>query len=70
MVEMTLLTCSFLGNKLRTMNTRRYVGVLGAVAIPRSDLHQITSSLQNTPAGAGYSQFGIHPDLPLPKNTI
>ena len=43
-------------------------GVGGSgLAIPRSDLHQITSSLQNTPAGAGYSQFGIHPDLPYLK---
>ena len=37
------------------------------LAIPRSDLHQITSSLQNTSAGAGYSDFGIHPDLPYLK---
>ena len=37
------------------------------LAIPRSDLHQITSSLQNTTAGAGYSDFGIHPDLPYLK---
>ena len=37
------------------------------LAIPRSDLHQITSSLQNTSAGAGYSNFGIHPDLPYLK---
>ena len=37
------------------------------LAIPRSDLHQITSSLQNTSAGAGYSDFGIHPDLPFLK---
>ncbi len=43
-------------------------GVGGSgLAIPRSDLHQITSSLQNTPAGSGYSQFGIHPDLPYLK---
>ena len=37
------------------------------LAIPRSDLHQITSSLQNSSAGAGYSDFGIHPDLPYLK---
>jgi uncharacterized protein (DUF1501 family) len=37
------------------------------LAIPRADLHQITSSLQNTAAGAGYSDFGIHPDLPYLK---
>ena len=37
------------------------------LAIPRADLHQITSSLQNTSAGAGYSDFGIHPDLPYLK---
>lgn len=37
------------------------------LAIPRSDLHQITSSLQNTSTGAGYSDFGIHPDLPYLK---
>ena len=43
-------------------------GVGGSgLAIPRSDLHQITSSLQNTSAGAGYSDFGIHPDLPYLK---
>ena len=43
-------------------------GVGGSgLAIPRSDLHQITSSLQNTQDGAGYSQFGIHPDLPYLK---
>ena len=39
----------------------------GGLAIPRSELHQITSSLQNTSAGAGYSDFGIHPDLPYLK---
>ena len=49
-----------------------YAQVRGGVggtglAIPRSDLHQITSSLQNTSAGAGYSDFGIHPDLPYLK---
>jgi uncharacterized protein (DUF1501 family) len=37
------------------------------LAIPRANLHQITSSLQNTSAGAGYSNFGIHPDLPYLK---
>ena len=37
------------------------------LAIPRANLHQITSSLQNTSAGAGYSDFGIHPDLPYLK---
>jgi uncharacterized protein (DUF1501 family) len=37
------------------------------LAIPRADLHQITSSLQNTSAGAGYGDFGIHPDLPYLK---
>ena len=37
------------------------------LAIPRADLHQITSSLQNSPNGAGYSDFGIHPDLPYLK---
>ena len=37
------------------------------LAIPRANLHQITSSLQNTPAGAGYGDFGIHPDLPYLK---
>ncbi|RCL32769.1 MAG: DUF1501 domain-containing protein [Puniceicoccaceae bacterium] len=37
------------------------------LAIPRADLHQITSSLQNSPNGAGYSNFGIHPDLPYLK---
>jgi uncharacterized protein (DUF1501 family) len=37
------------------------------LAIPRSDLHQITSSFQNTPARAGYGDFGIHPDLPYLK---
>ena len=43
-------------------------GVGGSgLAIPRSDLHQITSSLQNTSTGAGYSDFGIHPDLPYLK---
>jgi uncharacterized protein (DUF1501 family) len=43
-------------------------GVGGSgLAIPRTDLHQITSSLQNTTAGAGYSDFGIHPDLPYLK---
>ena len=43
-------------------------GVGGSgLAIPRSDLHQITSSLQNTATGAGYSDFGIHPDLPYLK---
>jgi len=43
-------------------------GVGGSgLAIPRANLHQITSSLQNTPAGAGYSDFGIHPDLPYLK---
>ncbi|MBL6829307.1 MAG: DUF1501 domain-containing protein [Puniceicoccaceae bacterium] len=43
-------------------------GVGGAgLAIPRANLHQITSSLQNTSAGAGYSDFGIHPDLPYLK---
>ncbi len=43
-------------------------GVGGSgLAIPRSDLRQITSSLQNTSAGAGYSDFGIHPDLPYLK---
>ena len=43
-------------------------GVGGSgLAIPRSDLHQITSSLQNSSAGAGYSDFGIHPDLPYLK---
>ena len=43
-------------------------GVGGSgLAIPRSDLHQITSSLQNTSAGAGYNDFGIHPDLPYLK---
>ena len=49
-----------------------YAQVRGGVggtglAIPRSDLHQITSSLQNTSAGAGYGDFGIHPDLPYLK---
>ena len=43
-------------------------GVGGSgLAIPRANLHQITSSLQNTSAGAGYSDFGIHPDLPYLK---
>ena len=43
-------------------------GVGGSgLAIPRANLHQISSSLQNTPAGAGYSDFGIHPDLPYLK---
>jgi uncharacterized protein (DUF1501 family) len=43
-------------------------GVGGSgLAIPRTDLHQITSSLQNTSAGSGYSDFGIHPDLPYLK---
>ena len=43
-------------------------GVGGSgLAIPRANLHQITSSLQNSPAGAGYSDFGIHPDLPYLK---
>ena len=43
-------------------------GVGGSgLAIPRANLHQITSSLQDTPAGAGYSDFGIHPDLPYLK---
>ena len=43
-------------------------GVGGSgLAIPRANLHQITSSLQNTPAGAGYGDFGIHPDLPYLK---
>lgn len=37
------------------------------LAIPRANLHQITSALQNTPAGAGYGDFGIHPDLPYLK---
>ena len=37
------------------------------LAIPRANLHQITSSLQNTSAGAGYNDFGIHPDLPYLK---
>jgi uncharacterized protein (DUF1501 family) len=37
------------------------------LAIPRADLHQITSSLQNTSTGAGYGDFGIHPDLPYLK---
>ena len=37
------------------------------LAIPRANLHQITSSLQNSSAGAGYSDFGIHPDLPYLK---
>ena len=37
------------------------------LAIPRANLHQITSSLQNTAAGVGYSDFGIHPDLPYLK---
>ena len=43
-------------------------GVGGSgLAIPRANLHQITSSLQNTSAGAGYGDFGIHPDLPYLK---
>ena len=43
-------------------------GVGGSgLAIPRTDLEPITSSLQNTTAGAGYSDFGIHPDLPYLK---
>ena len=43
-------------------------GVGGSgLAISRANLHQITSSLQNTSAGAGYSDFGIHPDLPYLK---
>ena len=43
-------------------------GVGGSgLAIPRANLHQITSSLQNSPNGAGYSDFGIHPDLPYLK---
>ena len=37
------------------------------LAIARGDLHQITSSLQNTSTGAGYGDFGIHPDLPYLK---
>lgn len=37
------------------------------LAIPRANLHQITSALQNTSAGAGYGDFGIHPDLPYLK---
>ena len=49
-----------------------YAQVRGGVggtglAIPRANLHQITSSLQNTSPGAGYSDFGIHPDLPYLK---
>ena len=43
-------------------------GVGGSgLAIPRANLHQITSTLQNSPNGAGYSDFGIHPDLPYLK---
>lgn len=43
-------------------------GVGGSgLAIPRANLHQITSSLQNTSTGAGYGDFGIHPDLPYLK---
>ena len=43
-------------------------GVGGSgLAIPRANLHQITSSLQNTSAGAGYGDFGIHPELPYLK---
>mgnify|MGYP001261169419 FL=1 len=37
------------------------------LAIPRSNLLPITSSLQNSASGAGYSEFGIHPDLPYLK---
>jgi len=75
------LVCLFLngGNDSYNMLVPRqqsaydeYAQVRGGVggtglAIPRANLHQITSSLQNTSAGAGYSDFGIHPDLPYLK---
>jgi uncharacterized protein (DUF1501 family) len=54
-------------NEYATARGGTYLDSSDGLAHRREDLLPITSAMQTASGGAGYSEFGIHPDLPFLK---